>query len=170
MFWPRPCFATLSKSRTPRNPDSRASSGVMSGNPIVSMESISMAPSSMRYLLPTETCGRVQKRTLHVISPRRTPARSRLVNIMSFKLPAQKCSERNGAFATITSQSALPRDTLWFLRDQSDYIRFTAIIEVRLRPNNLIMEDLKRIKLMKHLIPGIDKIGSAFHYHDSTRF
>jgi len=42
MFSPLPCFATLKhRSRTPRNPDSRASSGVMSGNPIVSIESTS---------------------------------------------------------------------------------------------------------------------------------
>src|ERR1700692_4153791 len=36
----------------------------------------------MRYLAPTLTWGRVQIRTLQVISPRRTPSRSRLVNVM----------------------------------------------------------------------------------------
>jgi hypothetical protein len=64
--------------------------GVMSENPIVSMESISMAPWPMRYLLPTKTCGRVQKRTLQVISPLRTPSRSRLVNIMSVQTTIER--------------------------------------------------------------------------------
>ncbi len=82
MFWPRPCLATLSRSRTPRKPDSRANSGVISGKPIVSIESTSISPSSIRYRAPTFTCGRVHIRTLHVISPRRTPSRRRLVNIM----------------------------------------------------------------------------------------
>src|SRR5688572_32333245 len=33
-FSPLPCFATLNRSRTPRKPDSRANSGVISGKPI----------------------------------------------------------------------------------------------------------------------------------------
>jgi hypothetical protein len=40
-------------------------------------------PSSIRYLAPTLTWGRVQIRTLQVISPRRTPSRRRLVNVMN---------------------------------------------------------------------------------------
>ena len=41
MLVPLPCFAILSRSSTPRKPDSRASSGVMSGNPIGVTDSIS---------------------------------------------------------------------------------------------------------------------------------
>ena len=51
------------------------------GNPIVSMESITNAPSSTRYRTPTVTCGRVQNRTVQVITTRRTPSRSRLRNV-----------------------------------------------------------------------------------------
>src|SRR3974390_3885412 len=57
MFSPRPWFATLSRSRIPRNPDSRPSSGVISGNPIGSIESISISPSSMRYRRPHPAAG-----------------------------------------------------------------------------------------------------------------
>src|ERR1700682_5044619 len=71
---------------TPRKPDSRASSGVISGKPIGVIESTSIAPSSMRYRAPTLTWGRAQIRTLQVISPRRTPSRSRLVNTMKESL------------------------------------------------------------------------------------
>jgi hypothetical protein len=43
------CFSqTFSKSTTPKKPDSRASSGVISGRPIGLIESTSIAPSSMR--------------------------------------------------------------------------------------------------------------------------
>src|SRR6267142_3319676 len=66
----------------PRKPDSRANSGVISGKPIGVIESTSISPSSIRYRAPTLTWGRVQFRTLQVISPRRTPSRSRLVNVM----------------------------------------------------------------------------------------
>src|SRR5262249_2702330 len=55
----------------------------MSGRPIGSMESTSISPSSIRYRPPTFTCGRVQMRTLQVISPRRTPSRKRLVNVIA---------------------------------------------------------------------------------------
>src|SRR5580700_2275549 len=83
MFSPLPCFATFSRSNTPRNPDARASSGVISGNPIVSIESTSISPSSRRYRLPTVTRGVIQIRTLHESPPRRTPSRSRFVNVMA---------------------------------------------------------------------------------------
>jgi len=36
----------------------------------------------MRYRAPTLTWGRIQIRTLQVISPRRIPSRSRLVNVI----------------------------------------------------------------------------------------
>jgi hypothetical protein len=55
----------------------------MSGNPIGSIESITIAPSPIGYRAPTRTCGCTQNRTLHVISPRRTPSRSRFVNSMA---------------------------------------------------------------------------------------
>jgi hypothetical protein len=55
-----------------------------------SIESTSISPSSMRYRPPTLTCGRVQIRTLQVISPRRTPSRSRLVNVMMTVYPGAK--------------------------------------------------------------------------------
>jgi hypothetical protein len=54
----------------------------MSGNPIGSIESTSISPSSMRYRRPTLTRALIQMRTELVISPRRTPSRSRLANIM----------------------------------------------------------------------------------------
>lgn len=82
MFSPLPCLATFRRSSTPRNPDSRASAGVMSGNPIGSIESTSISPSSMRYRRPALTRGLIQMRTELVISPRRTPSRSRLANTM----------------------------------------------------------------------------------------
>ena len=61
----------------------------MSGNPIISIESISIAPSPIGYRAPTRTCGCIQNRTLHVISPRRTPSRSLFVNTMAtaYSLP-----------------------------------------------------------------------------------
>src|ERR1035441_10679471 len=46
MFSPLPCFATLSRSTTPRKPDSRANSPVISGRPIGLIESTSISPSS----------------------------------------------------------------------------------------------------------------------------
>jgi hypothetical protein len=67
---------------TPRKPDSRANSGVISGNPMGLIESTSISPPSIRYRAPILTWGRVHIRTLQVISPRRTPSRSRLVNTM----------------------------------------------------------------------------------------
>src|ERR1017187_3841703 len=82
MFSPLPCFATLSRSTTPRKPDSRANCPVISGRPIGLIESTSISPSSIRYRLPTLTWGRVHIRTLQVISPRRTPSRRRLANTM----------------------------------------------------------------------------------------
>ena len=49
------------------NPDARASSGVISGNPIGSIESTSTSPSSILYRPPTRTCSRNQIRTVQVI-------------------------------------------------------------------------------------------------------
>src|SRR5260370_26540915 len=89
MFSPRPCFATLSKSITPRKPDSRARSPVISGRPIGVIESISISPSSIRYRLPTLTCRRFQIRTLHVIFPLRTSSRRRFVKVMNAELVEQ---------------------------------------------------------------------------------
>jgi hypothetical protein len=66
----------------PRKPDSRASSGVISGSPIGLIDSTSISPSSMGYRLPTVTWGRIHIRTLQVISPRRTPSRNRLAKTM----------------------------------------------------------------------------------------
>src|SRR5437764_131620 len=71
-------FGLLVKSLTPRKPDSRANSGVISGNPIGLIESTSIVPSPMRYRARTLTRGRVHILTQQVISPRRTPSRSRL--------------------------------------------------------------------------------------------
>ncbi len=51
---------TLSRVRTPRNPDSSANSGVMSGKPIGSIESTSIEPSSMRWRAPILMWGRIQ--------------------------------------------------------------------------------------------------------------
>jgi hypothetical protein len=85
MFLPRPWLATLRRSTTPRKPDSRANTGVVSGRPMGSMESTSISPSSIRYRPPTLTCGRVQMRTLQVMSPRRTPSRKRLVNVIGYR-------------------------------------------------------------------------------------
>src|SRR5450755_3849737 len=78
MLFPLPCFATLSRSSTPRKPDSRANSGVISGNPIGVTDSISISPSPMRYRWPSVTWGLVQILTLQVMSPRTTPSRRRL--------------------------------------------------------------------------------------------
>lgn len=66
----------------PRNPDSRANCGVISGKPIGVIASTSISPSSILYRPPTFTWGRIQMRTLQVISPRWTPSRSRLANTM----------------------------------------------------------------------------------------
>src|ERR1035441_8878738 len=46
MFSLLPCFATFSRSTTPRKPDSRANSPVISGRPIGLIESTSISPSS----------------------------------------------------------------------------------------------------------------------------
>jgi hypothetical protein len=81
MFSPLLCFATFNKSSTPKNPDSRASSCVISGNPILSIESTSIAPSPIVYRFPTVTRGPNQNRTLHLISPLFTPSRSLFVNV-----------------------------------------------------------------------------------------
>src|SRR5258708_37511944 len=89
MFSPRPCLATLSKSITPRKPDSRANVPVMSWRPMGVIESISISPSSMRYRLPTLTCRRFQIRTLQVIFPLRTPSRRRFVKVMNAELVEQ---------------------------------------------------------------------------------
>src|ERR1039458_1433354 len=86
MFSPLPCFATLSRSTTPRKPDSRANCPVISGRPIGLIESTSISPSSIRYRLPTLTWGRVHILTLQVISPRRTPSRRRLAKTMRTSL------------------------------------------------------------------------------------
>ena len=77
-----PVLRDLQHSRTPRNPDSSASSGVISGNPICSIESTSISPSSIRYRPPSLTRGLIQILTLHVMSPRRTPSRRRFANSM----------------------------------------------------------------------------------------
>src|SRR5579862_2065148 len=58
----------------------------MSGRPIGSIESTTIAPFSIGYFPPTRTRGRIQMRTLQVISPRRTPSRSRLVNVMIVRM------------------------------------------------------------------------------------
>ena len=75
---PRPCLATLSRSRTPRDPQSRASSGGMFGYPIGSIESTGYSPSSIRYHTPHSHPRLIQIRTLQVILPRRIPSLSRL--------------------------------------------------------------------------------------------
>src|SRR5437667_7749030 len=87
MFSPGPCLATLSKSITPRKPDSRARVPVISARPIGVIESISISPSSMGYRLPTLTWGRCHIRTEQVISPLRTRSRRRLVNTINFGWP-----------------------------------------------------------------------------------
>src|SRR5258706_8069790 len=87
MFSPGPFLATLSKSITPRKPDSRARSPVISGRPIGVIESISISPCSMGYRLPSLTWGRCHIRTEQVISPLRTRSRRRLVNTINFGLP-----------------------------------------------------------------------------------
>ena len=46
----------------------------------------------MLYRPPTLTCGRVQIRTLQVISPRRTPSRRRFANIMLGVYRGATCS------------------------------------------------------------------------------
>ena len=63
----------------------------MSGNPIGSIESTSISPSSIRYRAPTLTRGLIHIRTLQVISPRRIPSRSRLVNVMK-RVYVQRCT------------------------------------------------------------------------------
>jgi hypothetical protein len=76
-------FGDLQQIDETEEPDSRASSGVISGKPMFSMESISISPSSIRYREPTLMWGQVQIRTLQVISPLRTRSRRRLVNTMT---------------------------------------------------------------------------------------
>src|SRR5260370_2703648 len=112
MFLPLPCFATLSRSTTPRKPDSRANAGVISGKPIGLIESTSIAPSSMRYRVPTLTWGRVHIRTLQVISPRRTPSRSRFANTMKRSYKELLISPLNGVVAAVrlTRQFENPAD------------------------------------------------------------
>src|SRR5262245_36686241 len=54
---------------------------------MVSIESTTISPSSIGYRPPTFTWGRIHIRTLHVISPLRTPARKSLVRVMVVNLP-----------------------------------------------------------------------------------
>ena len=63
-----------------------------------------------------------------------------------------------------------PPQLLRFSRHQSEHIRVSPIVEVRLSPNDLITYDLERIKHVKNLIVTADEIGPAFHHHDSAGF
>jgi hypothetical protein len=58
---------------------------------------------------------------------------------------------------------------LWLSCHQPEDIRLTAIVEVRLSPNNLITYDLESVKHVKHLIATADEIGPAFHHHEFRR-
>src|SRR5262245_27547809 len=74
----------------------------MSSKPMGSTESTSISPSSIGYRPPTVTCGRIQMRTLQVISPRRTPSRSRFVKSIRGPPPRSPAREspslRSGGF------------------------------------------------------------------------
>jgi hypothetical protein len=67
-----------------------------------------------------------------------------------------------------TTRGDLPTTLLRFSRHQSEHIRLSAIVEVRLSPNDLIVSDLEGVKHVKHVIVATDEICPAFHNNDST--
>src|SRR5437773_1392585 len=56
---------------------------------------------------------------------------------------------------------------LWLYRHEPEDVRLATIVEVRLRHDYLVTDDPEGVKHLQHLIAA-DKIGCAFHHHDST--
>src|SRR6266436_5822898 len=52
-----------------------------------------------------------------------------------------------------------PKPGLWLSCHPPENIRLTGIIEVRLSRSDLILNDLEKVKYLKHLVVAADEIG-----------
>src|SRR5713101_543662 len=74
------------------------------------------------------------------------------------------------AICDVNAARGFPRSEgarLWLYRHEPEDVRLATIVEVRLRHDYLVTDDPEGVKHLQHLIAA-DKIGCAFHHHDST--